>query len=96
MSTRNEAPIEMTRFHIAKILAIFSMRTNIRQMNLPSDEQLCGSASDPDSVEDLIQVIRNKTVTRPLGEPPYSDCDQEPSPIPGSLHESEPADVLVH
>ena len=88
--------MEMTRFHTAKILALFSTRIITHQMDLPSNEQLGGGASNPDSVEHLVQIVRHKTVTRPLREPPYGYCSNDPPPVPWSLHESQPADVFVH
>ena len=62
-------------------------------MNVRSDEQLDGSIGDTDSLEDGVQVVRDETVTGPLGEEGDGNDDDHTSPVTLALVERSPANV---
>jgi hypothetical protein len=57
------------------------------------DEGLIVGVGDADTVEDLGEVVRDKTVSRPLGEDTNADDDPHAATISGSAEEIEPADA---
>ena len=58
------------------------------------DGELCACTGDTDLVEDLTQVIRDETVTRPLREEGDGDDDVHTLAISRSSDERLPADIV--
>ena len=62
-------------------------------MNLPVDEELDRGVGNTNAVEDILEVIRDETVTRPLREEGDSDNNDHTSPVSRGSNESLPANV---
>jgi len=56
------------------------------------DEELDGGINDADGYEDLVEVVGDETVTRPLGEESKGDDDPHASPVSRGGEEGLPAD----
>lgn len=57
------------------------------------DEGLVGGVGDSNTVEHLEEVVRDKTVSRPLGEDTNTDDDPHAATVTGSTEEIEPVDA---
>ena len=57
------------------------------------DEQLGAPIGDPDLVQDFGEVVREESVSRPLGEESYSDDDAHAFAVSWGREERFPADV---
>lgn len=58
------------------------------------DEELSACTGDTDLVEDLGQVVRDETITRPLREEGHGDDDAHALAVSGGGNERLPADIL--
>jgi len=57
------------------------------------DQKLDGGVGDTNTIEHLVEVVRDETVTRPLGEEGEGNDDPHALPVSGVLVEGLPADV---
>ena len=63
------------------------------EKHVRSDEQLDGSVGDTNGLEHSVEVVRDKTVTGPLGEEGDGNDDDHTSPVTLGLVEGSPANV---
>ena len=64
-------------------------------MNLPVDEELDRGVGNTNAVEDILEVVRNETVTRPLREEGNSDNDAHTPAVAGCFDKLEPPSPLL-
>ena len=98
-STAKEAPTAQSKFQMARILVVRSeslMRRTNQEKDVPSDEQLDSGVGDTDGLEDIIEVVRDKTVSRPLREEGDGDDNPHTLPVSRSRDKSLPADGLLN